>query len=199
MSTDGSTKVPGERTESRSARERLLKAADALFYTEGVNTVGIDRVIEQAGVAKASLYRLFTNKEGLVAAYLEARHAQIRDEFSRALESTPDPRDKILAVFDVQAGWTRRPAYRGCAFTRAIAEPVGGASVEQAVEAYRRYILALLTDLAGELPVREPDLLGLQLYALYQAAAPARDPRRRELMSAVRSAVETLIDTATRS
>jgi len=58
-----------------SARERLLAAANELFYTEGVHTVGIDRVIEQAGVAKASLYNTFGSKEELVHAYLEGRHA----------------------------------------------------------------------------------------------------------------------------
>ena len=59
-----------------SARERLLAAASELFYAEGVHTVGIDRVIERAGVAKASLYNTFGSKEELVRAYLESRHAR---------------------------------------------------------------------------------------------------------------------------
>jgi AcrR family transcriptional regulator len=58
----------------RSPRERLLDAANELFYAEGVQSVGIDRVIERAGVAKASLYSTFGSKEELVRAYLEARH-----------------------------------------------------------------------------------------------------------------------------
>src|SRR5258706_14111650 len=57
-----------------SARERLLAAAEELFYGEGINTVGIDRVIEHAGVAKASLYDCFGSKEGLIQAYLTVRH-----------------------------------------------------------------------------------------------------------------------------
>ena len=60
-----------------SARERLLAAANELFYNEGVHTVGIDRVIEQAGVAKASLYNTFGSKDELVRAYLETRHASV--------------------------------------------------------------------------------------------------------------------------
>jgi AcrR family transcriptional regulator len=56
-----------------SARERLLAAADELFYEEGIHTVGIDRIIEQAGVAKATLYSLFGSKDGLIRAYLQAR------------------------------------------------------------------------------------------------------------------------------
>ena len=62
-----------------SARERLLAAANELFYNEGVHTVGIDRVIEQAGVAKASLYNTFGSKDELVRAYLEGRHASIAE------------------------------------------------------------------------------------------------------------------------
>ena len=63
------------RADRRSARERLLAAADELFYEEGVHTVGVDRVIERAGVAKATLYSAFGSKDELIRAYLAARHA----------------------------------------------------------------------------------------------------------------------------
>src|SRR5438552_7683912 len=84
----------------RSARERLLAAADELFYEQGINTVGIDRVIERAGVAKASLYDCFGSKEALIVAYLRQRQ-EVRD--ARILERAArfaHPRDKILSVFD---------------------------------------------------------------------------------------------------
>ena len=64
-------------TARRSPRERLLEAAGELFYAEGIQSVGIDRVIERAGVAKASLYSTFGSKEELVEAYLDERHARI--------------------------------------------------------------------------------------------------------------------------
>ena len=67
-----------------SARERLLAAANELFYNEGVHTVGIDRVIEQAGVAKASLYNTFGSKDELIRAYLESRHAGMERRFGKA-------------------------------------------------------------------------------------------------------------------
>src|SRR5664279_4910680 len=63
--------------DRRSARERLMTAADELFYEEGVHTVGIDRVIEHAGVAKGSLYNTFGSKDELIRAYLEGRHARM--------------------------------------------------------------------------------------------------------------------------
>src|SRR2546425_8099290 len=62
----------------RSARERLLAAADELFYGAGINTVGIDRVIEHAGVAKASLYDCFGSKEGLIRARSEEHTSELQ-------------------------------------------------------------------------------------------------------------------------
>src|ERR1700730_19298604 len=66
-----------------SARQRLLDAANHLFYEEGVHIVGVDRVVDRAGVAKSSLYALFGNKEGLVRAYLMARDEGIRGRMTR--------------------------------------------------------------------------------------------------------------------
>lgn len=70
-------------------------------------------------------------------------------------------RERIFTVFEVQAGWTRQHRYRGCAFTRAVAEPLDGEQVPQAVEAYRHFILTLLTGLVEKLPATEPTQLGL--------------------------------------
>src|SRR3954469_13004950 len=79
-----------------SARERLLAAASELFYAEGVHTVGIDRVIERAGVAKASLYSTFGSKEELVRAYLERGAAARRERVTERLARHDEPRAKIL-------------------------------------------------------------------------------------------------------
>jgi AcrR family transcriptional regulator len=103
----------------RSPRERLLQAASELFYAEGVQSVGIDRVIERAGVAKASLYSTFGSKEQLVCAYLDARHAQTLGRLRAAVDAVEDPIERILAVFDAQARLFSTPDYHGCAFTAA--------------------------------------------------------------------------------
>ena len=132
-----------------SARERLLAAANELFYNEGVHTVGIDRVIEQAGVAKASLYNTFGSKDELVRAYLETRHASVAQRITRAVERYGTPRERLLAVFEGQGELFAEPDYRGCAFARASAESHPGDLVEQAAEAYRRWVRALLTELAA--------------------------------------------------
>src|ERR1700754_4207125 len=99
-----------------SARERLLAAADELFYAEGVHTVGIDRIIERAGVAKASLYSCFGSKDELVRAYLEGRHEVRRARLLAGLERYVEPRDRLLGVFEVLAELAGQTGFRGCAF-----------------------------------------------------------------------------------
>src|SRR3979490_118463 len=115
-----------------SARARLLDAANELFYEEGVHTVGVDRVVERAGVAKATLYTLFGNKDGLVRAYLTARDEAIRERLARELVARyKTPRDRLLGVFDVQALMFSDPRFHGCAFARACAEAPKGTSIEE--------------------------------------------------------------------
>src|SRR4030081_2193101 len=94
-----STKI----TARQSARERLLAAASELFYAEGVQSVGIDRIIERAGVAKATLYSVFGSKDGLVRAYLTAHDEGIRERVTRELAARyTTPRERLLGVFEVQ-------------------------------------------------------------------------------------------------
>src|SRR5258707_4056076 len=102
-----------------SARERLLAAADELFYENGINTVGIDRVIERAGVAKASLYDCFGSKEELIRAYLAARHEARKARMAEKLARYKTPCEKLLGVFDVMGELIADPGFRGCAFTLA--------------------------------------------------------------------------------
>src|SRR5690348_4281559 len=95
-----------------TAREKLLAAANDLFYAEGVHTVGIDRVIARAGVAKASLYNTFGSKDELVRAYLQARADARQTALTERLAKEPDARAKILAAYDVVGELARGPAFR---------------------------------------------------------------------------------------
>ncbi|MGI5144031.1 TetR/AcrR family transcriptional regulator [Streptomyces sp. CA-106110] len=128
------------RTTKASARERLLEAANELFYSEGVQTVGIDRVIEHAGVAKASLYNTFGSKEGLVCAYLELRNVRIRDRITRTLTRFRTPREQLLGVFDAQGEAFTDPEYNGCAFMRATAETPEDSAIRRAADSNRAWV-----------------------------------------------------------
>src|SRR2546428_13544232 len=82
-----------------SARDRLLAAADELFYAEGVHVVGIDRIVERAGVAKASLYDTFVSKDELVRAYVEKHFRKRQEGIARAWAANKRPGERILAWF----------------------------------------------------------------------------------------------------
>ena len=179
------------------ARERLLTAADELFYREGVQTVGIDRIISRAGVAKASLYSNFGSKEELVRAYLESRHARTTERISRALTRFRTPRERLLGVFDAQGEQFTDPAFNGCAFVMASAEAPAGGAVERAAEAYRDWVRTLFTTLAREAGVADPDALARQLHLLYDGAGlSARMDHDPSAATTARSAAAALFDAA---
>ncbi|MCX5234093.1 TetR/AcrR family transcriptional regulator [Streptomyces prunicolor] len=157
-------------TAKPSARERLLTAANELFYAEGVQSVGIDRVIEHAGVAKASLYNTFGGKEQLVRAYLDTRRAGTADRITRAVAEHDTPREQMLAIFETQGRQFDRPDFRGCAFIRAGAEAGPGGLVQEAADAYRGWMRELFTRLAAEAGAADPEALGHQLQILYDGA-----------------------------
>jgi AcrR family transcriptional regulator len=182
-----------------SARERLLEAANELFYAEGVQTVGIDRIIERAGVAKASLYNVFGSKEELVAAYLKSRHADTASRLTLVLEKSNDPREKILAIFDAQAKQFRSPNFHGCAFMAASAEAPLGGLVEQATTEFRAWMRAMFGELAKALGASHPTSLARQLHLIYDGALLAADLDRHEpsIARSAREAVEALLDAAT--
>jgi AcrR family transcriptional regulator len=181
----------------RSPRERLLQAASELFYAEGVQSVGIDRVIERAGVAKASLYSTFGSKEQLVCAYLDIRHAQMLGRLRAAVNAVEDPVERILAVFDAQAQLFRTPGFRGCAFTAAAAEAPAGGRVDEAAESYRRDIRTLFTELAAAAGAPDPVLLASQLQLIYDGGGlAAKMDRDAAIAVPARAAATALIAAA---
>jgi AcrR family transcriptional regulator len=188
--------MPSSATQPKlSARDRLLASANELFYQEGVHSVGIDRVIEHAGVAKASLYNSFGSKEELVHAYLLGRQATTTARVTAAIEAQDNPRDQVLAVFESQAESQRRPGFRGCAFAAASAESKPGGLVEEATRGYRDWFRALFTRLATEAGAQHPETLGRQLQLLYDGAASSGNlDHDASAATTARAAAEVLLD-----
>jgi AcrR family transcriptional regulator len=102
-------------------RDRLLDAADRLFYQEGVRAVGIDRVLAEAGAAKASLYQHFGGKDQLVASCLERRTVDARASIEAYLADTP-PSRRALRFFDWVVGWVESEDFRGCPLQHTVSE-----------------------------------------------------------------------------
>src|SRR5437660_9961390 len=103
-----------------TARERILNTAEELFYQEGIRAIGIDTVIERSGVAKMSLYRNFSSKEELIAAFLERRNEKYWRWWDGIMAKHPDsPRRQLDDLFHALPERICRPGYRGCSFLNA--------------------------------------------------------------------------------
>ena len=181
-----------------SARDRLLAAADELFYAEGVHVVGVDRIVERAGVTKASLYNTFGSKDELVRAYLENHFRRRQARIAQILASHTTPRGRLLAVFAEVEGMLAGSAFRGCRFISAAAEAQPGEAGEIVAEKYRAWLWSLFADLAKAFGAREPKQVGRQLFLLYDGAAVAArmDEDRGAAAKAVRAAALALLDAA---
>ena len=187
-------------TAEGSPRDRLLAAASELFYERGVHTVGIDTIIERAGVAKASLYNSFGSKDGLVRAYLEARHEARRARLTAEIERHDDPKERLLAVFDVLATTVAQPTFRGCAFANAVAESELDSAAADVTRNVRRWLLDTMIELTTALGVDDPAGLARQLTLLYDGAlAQSRLDPTPAAAEAAKAAANELVDAALRA
>lgn len=179
-----------------SARDRILEAASQLFYQEGVQNVGIDRIIAESGVAKMSLYNHFKSKDALIAGWLQQRDESWRTWFQATVErSATEPRDRLLAIFDALKEWFEQPDFRGCAFINSTVELVdpehpGYQVCMEHQQAVFAYVLNLVK--AAELP--NPDILAQQLLILVEGAiVVAMMQRNSEAALQAKQVASTLI------
>lgn len=180
-------------------RNRLLKAADDLFYKEGIRAIGINRVLEESQTSIMSLYRHFGSKDGLAAEYLKRRSRSFRKEFvSEVNRRASSPRDKILVTFDMLREGVGEPNFRGCAFINATVEMAS--PDHELVKIARHHKNAgrrWFAEVAAAAGVRNPDALAIQLAMLVDGAYVAADLYQDASGFAfARSAAETLLDAA---
>jgi AcrR family transcriptional regulator len=180
-----------------SPRDRLLAAADELFYDEGIHTVGIDRVIERAGVAKGSLYYNFGGKDDLIRAYLLGRHTRWASKVEAGIAAYDNPSEKILSVFDTLGELFAAPDYRGCAFANAMAESLPESPERIAGKKFRAWVNETFAGLVAELHVADPDGLTARLVVLYDGAnGTAQMDETSEPARVARSMAEVFITQA---
>ncbi|HWV49382.1 MAG TPA: TetR/AcrR family transcriptional regulator [Microbacterium sp.] len=118
--------------DENEARERILSAAEELYYRKGYAAVGMDELRAAAGVSLRRLYALYPSKDQIVAAVLERRHGEWGQALSTAVANAgADPRDRLLAVYGYLEGWFCADDFRGCAFINAFGE-LGGTHPEVA-------------------------------------------------------------------
>lgn len=159
-------------TSLADVRERILETASSLFYARGVRAVGVDLVVEAAGVAKTSLYRHFRTKDDLVAAFLEREDADFWDHWDAVAAQHGESPDAELAVhLDWIGERAGRTNYRGCPQINVAAEfPDADHPARKVAAAHKRALRARLLAIAQRLEVKSPDRLAGQLTVLINGA-----------------------------
>lgn len=160
-----------------SKKEHLVETAVKLFGQEGFHATGIDRILQEAGVARMTLYKHFRSKEELIVAALRRRDEQFRIWFKTFIERTGgSPAERLLASFDALEEWFAGKAFSGlpftgCYFINASAEfsdhshPVHRVAAE-----HKRLILEYLRLLASSAGARDPDSLAWSISLLHEGA-----------------------------
>jgi AcrR family transcriptional regulator len=185
--------------EGADPRQRVVDAADELFYARGIRAVGMDDVRTASGVSLKRLYSLFPGKDSLVLAVLRKRHAMWTEGLTAAVDSVEGPREKLLAVYDYLAQWFAEDSFRGCGFINAFGElgpssPDVAAYAREHKRSFQDQLTALVADAGVDVSLA-PQLAilaeGAQTTAAIEGSSDAAGHARR--------AAETLIDAAASS
>jgi AcrR family transcriptional regulator len=182
--------------EDESRRDRIVAAADRLYYTRGFSSVSMDELRDATGVSLRSLYKLFPSKDDIIIATLRERRRIWAEGLAGYVDAAHSPRDKLLAVYDFLAGWFCEDDFRGCGFLNAFAE-LGAVNTDVAdiVREHKTQFQRELVRLVEELGA-DPSL-GAQLALLAEGAqttaAVMGDPGAADH---ARAAARTLIGAA---
>lgn len=187
------------RRSSGGARDRILKTASRLFYKEGIQAVGVDRVIAEAEVAKATLYRHFRSKDELVRVYLEGRDRPSLDFIrAEAERRAATPIGQLLAIFDWLGEWFVSDSFRGCEFMNASLELAAADHPAHLVVAqHKDGMQQLLAELLERAGAGDADHFAAQLLLLFDGAtAQAVMKRNAAPAGAARAAAEIILERA---
>lgn len=182
------------KTPAATILDHIIDTAGSLFYREGTKSVGVDRIILEAGIAKATMYRYFSGKDALVAVCLQRRHNRVMEALQSGIGKVrPGGHARVLKVFDLLSDRAESPEFRGCAFMLAVAENETSDEVRRIAHAHKDAMLALFISLLPS------DWLcaaktGAQLNLLYDGAMAQilvqRDPKAALL---AKQCAETLL------
>jgi AcrR family transcriptional regulator len=173
MANSETTKPASSRraqTAGSDAQQHLLRAAAELFYRDGVRAVGVDAVVERAGVNKMSLYRQFSSKDDLVVAYLEQSDRQFFERFEESLaKHVGEPRKQIVQYFEDLSGRASKEDYRGCPFVNVSAEfPDPSHPARLCVHRNKTKLMQRLNEVCAEAGARDPRELANSLALLIE-------------------------------
>lgn len=187
--------------DNTTVRERLLKAAAELFYSNGVGATGIDAITARAGVAKMSLYNNFSSKSDLVSAYIQARRAEWLGLYRTRLGRAKTPEGRVLAVFDTYADYASgeyQRGFRGCGLLNAAAELPGGdpgrasvaAQKEEVEELFKEQLRTMQPEASSSIDETAQHLSFLLEGAMCRAGLEGHDARLKKARKIAKSMLE---------
>jgi AcrR family transcriptional regulator len=155
------------------ARERILETAYELFSQDGVRAVGVDRIIDEAGVAKKTFYRHFPSKADLIVAFLDVRRLRWTCDWlqgeMQALGATP--RQRLLAIFDAFDEWFHRDDFESCSFIRTLFEiPDRADRIHQEATSQLEFVRKMVEDQASRAAFRDQQAVAYQMQLLMMGA-----------------------------
>jgi len=155
-----------------SKREQIVSEALKLFYRDGFNATGVDKIARVAGVSKKTLYNHFKSKNELVLATLRKRDEMFRNKIMRETERLgKTPEQRLLSIFDAHDSWFREKGFSGCMFINASAEYSAQDNPCHVVSAeHKRLVRDYIRDQAQQAGIEDPELLALQLNLLLEGA-----------------------------
>lgn len=155
-----------------SARQHLLDTAAALFYQEGIRAIGVDTIVEQSGVGKATLYRHFPTKDDLIVAYLEENDRLWWQWFEEVIAPYDgSPKAQLLVFFEACTQRLTQPGFRGCAFLNALAEfSEADHPAHHSALGHERALRQRLAQLSQAAGARDPEQLADQLLLVCNGA-----------------------------
>jgi len=136
--------------KATGVKDRILATASRLFYDQGYNQTGINQIIDEADIARASLYHHFPSKTDLLMAYLESTHELWFRELEVFMQPIAGPREKLLALFDFRVRRQQRMNYKGCHFNKIVAESYDAPEVFDLVRTHKDRLWRYINDLVGQ-------------------------------------------------
>ncbi len=153
-------------------RDELVHKALQAFYRNGFHATGMDKLVDETGISKTSMYKHFRTKEDLILAVLRLRDEHFRNWLYRRMEDLAGtPQDQLIAMFDALEEWFGEPGYKGCMFIKASSEYQDAAHpIHKQSADHKRMLEVHMTGLAEQAGLPEPGAIARQLLLLKEGA-----------------------------
>ncbi len=156
-------------------KQHIIEIASGLFYKNGYNSTGINEIIAEAGIAKATLYNHFKSKEDICLAYLKHKNEIFSNDIKIFCEERNSGKDRVLAVFDFLKAFFKQKDFNGCWCIKTVSEiPIDDVRIRHEIQLQKRQLIDFINDLLSQnipdLSNDESQIISKQIYLLYESA-----------------------------